>query len=143
MKSVEWNTYRTRFLVQAKQLSSALTFVDSLGRQHCGRKGDYLVESSEGVLTITPRKIFEDIYVAMTEAHLPENNVAASIEAPVEALQIHEVRINHSPFGGTAASGQPRNAVRKTMRTDASARARRNLPAEICDRSVAPRLGLA
>ena len=65
MKSEEWKTYRTRFLVKAKQLSSSLSFVDNLGRQHSGRKGDYLVESSEGVISITPRQIFEDIYVAM------------------------------------------------------------------------------
>ena len=65
MKSVEWKTYRTRFLVKAKQLNSSLTFTDHLGRQHCGRKGDYLVESCDGVLSITPRRIFEDIYVLM------------------------------------------------------------------------------
>jgi len=65
MKSVEWKTYRTRFLVKAKQLNSSLTFTDHLGRQHCGRKGDYLVESCDGVLSITPRRIFEDIYVPM------------------------------------------------------------------------------
>jgi len=65
MKSVEWKTYRTRFLVKAKQLSSSLSFVDHLGRQHCGRKGDYLVESCDGVLSIAPRQIFEDIYVPM------------------------------------------------------------------------------
>jgi len=65
MKSEEWKTYRTRFLVKAKQLSSNLSFVDNLGRQHSGRKGDYLVESSEGVISIAPRQIFEDIYVAM------------------------------------------------------------------------------
>ena len=63
MKSEHWKTYRTRFLV--KQLSSALSFVDSLGRQHTGRKGDYLVESSDGVISIAPRQIFEDIYVTM------------------------------------------------------------------------------
>ena len=65
MKSVEWKTYRTRFLVKAKKLNYALSFTDHLGRQHCGRKGDYLVESSEGVLSIAPRQIFEDIYVPM------------------------------------------------------------------------------
>jgi hypothetical protein len=65
MKSGEWNTYRTRFLVKAKQLTSNLSFIDSLGRQHSGRKGDYLVESSEGVISIAPRQIFEDIYVSM------------------------------------------------------------------------------
>jgi hypothetical protein len=64
-KPAEWKTYRTRFLVRAKQLSSRLSFVDALGRQHSGRKGDYLVESSDGVVTIAPRLIFEDIYVAM------------------------------------------------------------------------------
>lgn len=65
MKSEQWKTYRTRFLVKAKQLTAGLSFVDSLGRQHVGRKGDYLVESSEGVVSIAPRQIFEDIYVAM------------------------------------------------------------------------------
>jgi hypothetical protein len=67
MKSDEWKTYRTRFLVKAKQLGSSLSFVDSLGRQHSGRKGDYLVESSEGLISIAPRQIFEDIYVAMDQ----------------------------------------------------------------------------
>jgi hypothetical protein len=65
MKSVEWKTYRTRFLVKAKQLNSSLSFTDHLGRQHCGRRGDYLVESCDGVLSIAPRRIFEDIYVPM------------------------------------------------------------------------------
>jgi hypothetical protein len=65
MKAAEWKTYRTRFLVNAKQLNSSLTFTDSLGRLHSGRKGDYLVESSDGVLRIAPRQIFEDIYVPL------------------------------------------------------------------------------
>jgi hypothetical protein len=65
MKPVEWKTYRTRFLIKAKQLTSALSFTDHLGRHHCGRKGDYLVESADGVLSIAPRQIFEDIYVLM------------------------------------------------------------------------------
>jgi hypothetical protein len=60
-----WITYRTRFLVQAKQLTASLSFTDALGRQHSGRKGDYLVESSDGVLRIAPRQIFEDIYVPL------------------------------------------------------------------------------
>lgn len=71
MKSDQWKTYRTRFLVKAKQLSSSLSFTDDLGRQHCGRKGDYLVESCDGVLSIAPRQIFEDIYVAMGFAPEP------------------------------------------------------------------------
>src|ERR1700690_512054 len=61
-----WITYRTRFLVKAKQLTTSLTFADVLGRQHSGRKGDYLVESSDGVISIAPRQIFEDIYVPMS-----------------------------------------------------------------------------
>jgi hypothetical protein len=60
-----WNTYRTRFLVRAKQLTEPLAFTDPLGREHHGRPGDYLVQSSEGLLRIAPREIFEDVYVAM------------------------------------------------------------------------------
>src|SRR6476620_3574022 len=75
MTENEWKTYRTRFLIKAKQLNSNLSFTDALGRQHCGRKGDYLVESSDGVLSITPRQIFEDIYVAMG---LPDDPSAAA-----------------------------------------------------------------
>ena len=71
MKSEVWKTYRTRFLVKAKQLSSPLSFVDSLGRHHSGRKGDYLVESSDGVISIAPRQIFEDIYVTMQPDEKP------------------------------------------------------------------------
>jgi hypothetical protein len=73
MKSVEWKTYRTRFLVKAKQLSSSLTFVDPLGRQHSGRKGDYLVES-DGMLRIAPRQIFEDIYVTISPREAEKND---------------------------------------------------------------------
>lgn len=58
-----WITYRTRFLVKAKQLTGSFAFTDALGRQHSGRKGDYLVEFSDGVLRIASRQIFEDIYV--------------------------------------------------------------------------------
>lgn len=73
MKIGDWNTYRTRFLVKAKQLNSNLSFVDHLGRQHSGRKGDYLVESSDGVISIAPRQIFEDIYVAMNAQEYSPN----------------------------------------------------------------------
>ncbi len=73
MKSVEWKTYRTRFLVKAKQLGSNLTFVDPLGRQHSGRKGDYLVES-DGMLRIAPRQIFEDIYVTISPREAEKND---------------------------------------------------------------------
>ena len=61
----EWIVYRTRFLVQAKQLTEPLSFKDALGREHKGVTGDYLVQSSDGTCRITPRHIFEDVYVAM------------------------------------------------------------------------------
>jgi hypothetical protein len=61
----EWQVYRTRFLIRARQLTGPLKFRDALGREHCGQKGDYLVESSDGALRIAPREIFEDVYVAM------------------------------------------------------------------------------
>jgi hypothetical protein len=108
MKSEQWKTYRTRFLVKAKQLSSSLSFVDHLGRQHCGRKGDYLVESSDGVLSIAPRRIFEDIYVPMSlsrkaaiaESSLTENSPSGkAIRDPkldrqeFEPLEIEEVKL--------------------------------------------------
>ena len=60
-----WKTYRTRFLVRAKQLTECLTFTDPLGREQRGTPGDYLVQSSEGLLRIAPREIFEDVYVMM------------------------------------------------------------------------------
>jgi hypothetical protein len=41
------------------------SFTDPLGREYHGRPGDYLVQSSEGLLRIAPREIFEDIYVVM------------------------------------------------------------------------------
>jgi len=65
MNAAQWQTYRTRFLVNAKQLDSTLSFTDSLGRRHSGRKGDYLVEFADGILRIAPRQLFEDIYVPM------------------------------------------------------------------------------
>ena len=65
MKVSEWKTYRTRFLVKAKRLNSNLSFTDSLGREHSGRKGDYLVEFSDGAVRIAPRHFFEDVYVPM------------------------------------------------------------------------------
>jgi hypothetical protein len=62
---IEWQVYRTRFLIRARQLTGPLKFRDALGREHCGQKGDYLVEYSDGALRIAPREIFEDVYVAM------------------------------------------------------------------------------
>lgn len=65
--STDWNVYRTRFLVRARQLTEPLFFIDALGREHNGRIGDYLVESSDGARRIAPREIFEDVYVVMDD----------------------------------------------------------------------------
>lgn len=66
--TAEWKLYRTRFLIRAKQLSGVYAFVDPLGREHRGEKGDYLVQSSDGTQRIAKKEIFEDIYVAMGPA---------------------------------------------------------------------------
>ena len=65
MKADSWITYRTRFLVKAKQLTTSLTFTDVLGRQQTGRKGDYLAEFSDGIVRILSREFFEDVYVPL------------------------------------------------------------------------------
>ncbi len=91
-----WTTYRTRFLVKAKQLPSSLTFTDSLGRQHSGRKGDYLVESADGVLRIAPRQIFEDIYVPLQATH---DEMPAPNQAPaILSLPPHLTRKSPQPY---------------------------------------------
>ena len=81
-----WNTYRTRFLVQAKQLAEPLTFTDVLGREHHGDPGDYLVQSSDG-LRIAPREIFEDVYVVFERQENPLLNDRAALPNP-ETLAI-------------------------------------------------------
>ncbi len=93
MKSSEWKTYRTRFLVKAKQLTSTLSFTDHLGRQHCGRRGDYLVESSDGVLSIAPRQIFEDIYVAMSGNHNPPSESSTRLSL-IDAEERNPLNLN-------------------------------------------------
>ena len=68
----EWQVYRTRFLVKARQLTRRMGFSDALGREHRGNKGDYLVESCDGSRRILPREFFEDVYVTMgTESSPP------------------------------------------------------------------------
>jgi hypothetical protein len=65
-----WNIYRTRFLVRARQLTEPLVFIDSLGREHSGQPGDYLVENSNGIRRVITQALFEDIYVALAPAQL-------------------------------------------------------------------------
>ncbi|HEV2470055.1 MAG TPA: hypothetical protein VGS78_12745 [Candidatus Sulfotelmatobacter sp.] len=132
MKPPEWKTYRTRFLVKAKQLTATLSFTDHLGRQHCGRRGDYLVESFDGVLSIAPRQIFEDIYVPMSAAETaspyssPNENTSQPVLQPalqakdefnlrnlrVEALKIASVRSRFNAKTGyplqPESTGSPR-----------------------------------
>ena len=65
-----WQTYRTRFTIRARTLSSPLSFIDGLGREQTGKRGDYLVESN-GMVTITARHVFEDVYVPLEPGSTP------------------------------------------------------------------------
>jgi hypothetical protein len=73
MKSVEWKTYRTRFLVKAKQLSSSLSFTDH-------------------------RQIFEDVYVQMCQAGDPsetnadQNDNTVQSDFRFEPLRIEKIK---------------------------------------------------
>jgi hypothetical protein len=58
-----------------------LVFTDPLGREHRGLPGDYLVQSSEGLLRIAPQEIFEDVYVPLEQE--PRRAL------PAVALQLH------------------------------------------------------
>lgn len=71
----DWQTYRTRFTIRARILSAPLSFVDALGREQNGKRGDYLVESN-GMVTITSRHIFEDVYVALDPAPRSAETIA-------------------------------------------------------------------
>ena len=116
----EWITYRTRFLIKARQLDAPLTFVDCLGREHSGQKGDYLVLSSDGSQRIAPREIFEDIYVPMKDAgpwpawaHIA--NEDSQVEQPVfRTLLSQQTAAEQSQEFGTAEAapaGQARTPV--------------------------------
>jgi hypothetical protein len=123
MKATDsWTTYRTRFLVKAKQLTASLTFTDALGRQHCGRKGDYLVEFSDGVLRIASRQIFEDIYVPMAADQPQSPAGVCTPNAP--PLESQEALPSHAPLlkqnrnrlaGNPASLNFPVHLARKTQ----------------------------
>ena len=76
--SDDWKTYRTRFVVRARQLNEPFTFTDTNGHEHHGSPGDYVIESREG-LRISRREIFEDVYIAM---ELPESMPRHTATAP-------------------------------------------------------------
>ena len=141
MKLEEWKTYRTRFLVKAKQLSSSLTFIDHLGRQHCGRKGDYLVESFEGVLSIAPRQIFEDIYVTMSLGDIPaERSSTATVSLPdLPRGKSGQVAVEAFDLNALAPPNFPRR--RRTDPPPLSG-ARRKSPQPVRTPRVSPQLGL-
>lgn len=103
-----WITYRTRFLVKAKQLTTSLAFTDVLGRPHSGRKGDYLVESSDGVLRIAPRQIFEDIYVPLFAGETPEQFTTPPCEiSPRFRTRKRQTAVSLLPPHLTKKSPQP------------------------------------
>jgi len=62
----DWKIYRTRYLVKARQLTETTVVPDDRGRFQTGQPGDYLVECSDGSQRISPRHIFEDVYVEMS-----------------------------------------------------------------------------
>jgi len=101
-----WTVYRTRFLVRARQLTEPLLFTDAFGREQSGLPGDYLVESSPGCRRITPRAIFEDIYVPLAPPPYSAPIVRTSSDSPSSALGRWSARTstrNHTP--ATAWSG--------------------------------------
>ena len=94
MERENWNLYRTRFLVRARQLTEPLAFTDLLGREHSGSRGDYLVESLDGIRRITSRKLFEDIYVPTAEdsaaplrQDVQKQSPASGVTRPAAVLQ--------------------------------------------------------
>ncbi|HLZ42699.1 MAG TPA: hypothetical protein VKQ11_17155 [Candidatus Sulfotelmatobacter sp.] len=143
MKSVEWKTYRTRFLVKAKQLKYALSFTDHLGRQHCGRRGDYLVESTEGVLSIAPRQIFEDIYVPMPQRRkrTPDFARDQSLAGLASSLQFAPLNMEHVDIVTTDDGALPYPVAHASrVQRDLPSRSRRKSPQPV--RAANPRLGL-
>ena len=150
MKSEEWKSYRTRFLINAKQLNSSLSFIDHLGRQHRGRKGDYLVESSDGVLSIVPRRIFEDIYVLMPQqreaanAQTPERETICKATCETVSQTVIDRPISRQKFASLEIQGaRPgKSSVRSLHTSEAqvvgqgpAVRAQRKLPQPCRDRS--------
>ncbi len=105
----QWQTYRTRFLIKAVRLEDPMSFTDALGRDHRGRRGDYLVESIEGVRSIVPRRVFEDVYVLFPCAEERAAKTGASPRRKVAAVQIHQqmVLLDGSQDEPVAARSRP------------------------------------
>ncbi len=98
-----WNVYRTRFVVRARRLTDSLIFTDALGRQQSGQPGDYLVEIFDGLLSITPRKFFEDIYVPLeppandSQGNQAESQPRATLRDGHSASQCSPRQAGHLP----------------------------------------------
>jgi hypothetical protein len=110
----EWTTYRTRFLIRAKQLDEPLTFVDCIGREHSGQVGDYLVLSSDGSRRIAPREIFEDIYVPMDQSAEPWPLVAEIVTSS-RVVQPPE-RAQSALPGSPPSQSPPSTALQQAVR---------------------------
>lgn len=76
----DWKIYRTRYLTKARQLTETTVVLDHVGRFHTGKPGDYLVQCPDGSQRISPRHVFEDVYVEMS--------AAAPVQLPVRPLLI-------------------------------------------------------
>lgn len=139
MTENEWKTYRTRFLIKAKQLNSNLSFTDALGRQHCGRKGDYLVESFEGVLSIAPRQIFEDIYVPMSGVPAEPLNVATLCLPDLASGKSSQPAVEAFDLNTLAPPSFPR---RRRSDRPPVAGARRKSPQAVRTARIASQVGL-
>ncbi len=79
----DWKIYRTRFLVKAAQLTETTVVVNEMGRFQTGEPGDYLVQSSDGSQRISPRHVFEDVYVEMSGPDSPRRP-ARLLEVPAQ-----------------------------------------------------------
>ena len=121
MKAADsWITYRTRFLVKAKQLTTNLTFTDGFGREHSGQKGDYLVEFSDGVRRIACRQIFEDIYVPIISdrpqlALNSRNSSKPTVRHHEEDEQLFDRKGRHCLGENSSALTIPVHLTRKTQ----------------------------
>jgi hypothetical protein len=121
----DWTTYRTRFLIRARQLDQPLSFVDCLGREHSGQPGDYLVLSSDGSTRIAPREIFEDIYVPIDEpvhsGPANDHNADLSMAYRTTAIAGSQLGIVQETAGPNV---QPKTSPSPTLRSHQSLRRR-------------------
>jgi hypothetical protein len=110
-----WTAYRTRFVVHARQLTNPLAFTDALGREHSGKPGDYLVESSDGLRRITPRHLFEDIYVPLqASGALPAQASSPDRSARFRRPDHSSAALSPSPWVQTSSGPAKGGLVRST-----------------------------